>query len=207
MIGVNRHDDVVQQREGELRAEQPLHQREVEADAHPVLVPLAVVGGRRIQSALVKIDVKAKTPLGRGQLRREVGLVLAVDRAVKCAEVLLHLVIKRVELLFQHVAINRVGLLRSVHGDFRGLVLSHLFTVVAEAGLRRRQECLGIQCCGLVRLGFNNLRQGLQAFRERLRDGEPAGCKSRLLFPNSIDGRKDFPERIKDQSSMPTAAG
>ena len=197
MIGVNRHDDVVQQREGELRAEQLLHQREVEADAHPVLVPLAVVGGRRIQSALVEIDIKVETSLGRRQLGREVGLVLAVDRAVERTEVLLYLVVKRVELLFQHVAISLVGPLRSVHGDLRGVVLSHHFTAVAEAGLRHRQECLGIQCCGLVWLGFNSLRQGLQVFREHLRNGEPTGRKSRLLFPNSIDGRKDSPERIE----------
>src|SRR5439155_14732432 len=53
---IDGHDDVVQQRDRETLAEQPLHQSKVETDPHAVLMAFAVIGGWWKQAALVEID-------------------------------------------------------------------------------------------------------------------------------------------------------
>src|ERR1700730_6435862 len=57
---VDRHDDVVEKSESELGAEQALHKREIEANPHPVLVTLAMIGAWRKQAPLVKINAQIK---------------------------------------------------------------------------------------------------------------------------------------------------
>ena len=44
---VHRHNDIVQERDREMIPEEPLHEREIKADPHTVLVALAMECGRR----------------------------------------------------------------------------------------------------------------------------------------------------------------
>ncbi len=60
---VDGHDDVVQNSETELFAQQALHQREIEADAHPVLMTFAVVRAGREHALVVKRDLEIELAL------------------------------------------------------------------------------------------------------------------------------------------------
>ena len=55
---VDRHHDIVEDGEAEARPELPFHQGEIQADAHAVLVPLAVVGRRRKHAFVVEGDLQ-----------------------------------------------------------------------------------------------------------------------------------------------------
>jgi hypothetical protein len=52
MTGINGHNNIVQERERESIPEQPLDKREIKADAHAVLMTLAVKSGRREKSLI-----------------------------------------------------------------------------------------------------------------------------------------------------------
>src|SRR3954454_4301009 len=82
MACIHGHNDIVQERDRESVAEEPFHEREVETDAHAVLMTLAVVRARRKQTAFVKVHVKIEPPLAWRELRGELGLIALVDGSI-----------------------------------------------------------------------------------------------------------------------------
>jgi hypothetical protein len=83
MSGVYGHDHIVQKSERESITEKSLHQREIKADAHAILMALAVVGAGRKKSAIVKIDIEIELSLARCELRGERAFVIFVNSAIK----------------------------------------------------------------------------------------------------------------------------
>ena len=106
---IHRHDHVVQERKCEPIAEEPLHEGEIKADAHAVLMTFAVEGTGREQSTFIEVNVKIELALARRQLRRELALVVFVDLAIVRAEIFLDLVVERVQLIIQDAAVGVVG--------------------------------------------------------------------------------------------------
>ena len=80
---VDGHDNVVQDGKPEPVAEHALHQREIQAHAHPVLVAFAVVGGGRKHALVVERHFQIELALRRIELRLEGALVVGVDVAVE----------------------------------------------------------------------------------------------------------------------------
>ncbi len=93
MAGINRHEHIVENGEGELVAEGVLHQGQIEAEAHAILMALAVIRAGREKATPVEINVKAE--LGRCRLEpaHKLIFVLAVDHEVIIGEVLGNFVI------------------------------------------------------------------------------------------------------------------
>src|SRR5258708_4767248 len=60
VASVNRHNDVIQERERELVAEQSLHKSQIEANPHAVLMAFAVVGAGRKEAPFVEINVEVE---------------------------------------------------------------------------------------------------------------------------------------------------
>ena len=93
VAGVDGHQDVVQGGEAEFFALESAHQGEEEAQAHAVLVSLAVEGARREEALAVEVDVERQLAGARRQPRLEGALVVAVDAAVERLEVAPHPVV------------------------------------------------------------------------------------------------------------------
>ena len=110
MSRINGHNNVVQKRDCELIAEQPLHEREIEADAHAVLMPLAVVRTRREKTSFIEVDIEVEFALAGRELRGELAFVVFVNRAIERAEVSLDCVVERIQLMFEHAAIGVIAL-------------------------------------------------------------------------------------------------
>jgi hypothetical protein len=132
---IDGHNHVVQKRKCKSIPEKPFHEREIKADAHAVLMALTVVGGGRKKTALVEIDVEIELAFARSELRGEHAFVVFVNRAIERAEVFLHLVVKRIQLLLQDAAVDVVGCLCESPCDLGRLVVSHGISVVAKAKL------------------------------------------------------------------------
>src|SRR5579859_1615387 len=88
---VDGHNDVIQQGKRKPLSEQPLHQCEIEADAHPVLMPCAMEGPRGEQAAIVETDIEREAAGSWRQLRSELDFIVFVDRPVVRAEIFLKL--------------------------------------------------------------------------------------------------------------------
>src|ERR1035437_829056 len=104
--GVHRHNHVVQKRKIESISEEPLHEREIKADAHTVLMALAMVSTGRKQTAFVEVDIEIELAFARGELRGELGLIVFVDRPIERAEVFLHVFIECVQLILHDAAVG-----------------------------------------------------------------------------------------------------
>src|SRR5437016_4164381 len=80
MPHVDGHNHIVEKRERKLIPEQALHESEVKAYAHAVLVSFAMIRAGREKSALIEVDIEIELPLTRGELRGKFALVVFVDR-------------------------------------------------------------------------------------------------------------------------------
>ena len=60
MVAIDGHDNVVQQSKSKALSEETLHEREVEAKSHTVLVALAVIGPWRERAPTVKVHIETK---------------------------------------------------------------------------------------------------------------------------------------------------
>src|SRR6202035_1514717 len=126
------------------------HERKIKANAHAVLMSLAVVSTGREKPTLIEVNIKIELALARCELRRELAFIVFVDLAIERAEVFLDLVVETIQFMVQHPAIGLVGRLCSIPCDFRRLVLSDGLSVIAVAKLRSCQECLRIKDRRLV---------------------------------------------------------
>jgi len=202
---VDRHDDVIQQRERKPFTEQPLHEGKIKADAHAVLMPFTMEGRGWKQAAIIKVDVQAETTGGRRQLRGELALVVFIDRAVERAEILLHFVVKAIQLVFHYIAVGIIRSLRTSRGIFGRLVLSHCFAIVNQAKLRRCEECLRIERRRLIGNRRYLFSQAMQVFGERFRCFQPAGRQAVLQAREAVHRRQRGPQPF--QVGLPSAEG
>src|ERR1035437_3392694 len=125
------------------------------------------------QAPVEKIHVESYASGGRLDLRRECLFVICVNGRVKCAEVLLHLLVEGIQLLFHNLAVNIECGLCCSKGYFHGVVLTPRLAVIAAAKLRSREEGLGGECRRLVGLCFDLFLKSFQRSRELFRHCEP----------------------------------
>src|SRR5260370_39912681 len=90
MTRVYGHQDVVEHREGEPGPIKMPHEREVQAEAHGVLMAFAVVCARREKAAAVEVDVKSQFTHRGHKLSFEFVLVVSIYETVPGCEVLLN---------------------------------------------------------------------------------------------------------------------
>src|SRR5215469_8425657 len=79
---IDGHEHIIQNREGECWSEQMSHKGEVQAEAHTVLVALAVICSGWKFTSSIEIHIEAQFANRRSQLRREFTFVVSVDVAI-----------------------------------------------------------------------------------------------------------------------------
>jgi hypothetical protein len=132
---LNRHHDIVEQGNREFLLQEALHQCEIEAHAHPILVAFAVERRRWKKPALVEIDREVKLAFTWCKLCRKLDLIVVVDGAVKGAEVTLDALVQCVEFCLHGAAVNFVSCLGSFARCIRVLVTTHRGAVVVQTKL------------------------------------------------------------------------
>ena len=60
MAGIHRHQNIIENSERELVAERVLHQGEVQAKSHSILMTFTVIRSGRKRAATVKVDIEAE---------------------------------------------------------------------------------------------------------------------------------------------------
>ena len=138
MILVDGHHDVIEHHEAEAVAKETLHQRQVQADSHAILVALAVVGAGRVHSLVVERNLQIELTLGRFKLRLERLFVLPVDLAVEVTEITFDRVIQGAQTLLRNVTVGVVDALADLRCLLRPLFGPARLAVGFEAVLGER---------------------------------------------------------------------
>lgn len=87
MAGIDGHQDIIEHRKGELVAERVLHQGQIQAHAHTVLMPLTMIGTGRECPTAIEIDVETEFGGHRLQLADELAFIV-IDSLVELREFL-----------------------------------------------------------------------------------------------------------------------
>jgi len=82
MLGINRHNHIVENCEREIGTQDPLHQGEVEAHPHSVLMAFAVICAGREHAFLMEVHQEPKLPVHRFKLSLELPLIIMVDELI-----------------------------------------------------------------------------------------------------------------------------
>ena len=108
VILVDGHHDVIEHREAEAVAKEALHQRQVQADSHTILMALAVVGAWRVHSLVIERDRQIELALCRFELRLERPLVLTIDLAVEVTKITFDCVIQGAQTILRNFTVGGV---------------------------------------------------------------------------------------------------
>src|SRR3546814_7497832 len=90
---VDGYQHVVENGESEAFSKQVAHEREIQAEPHPILMSFAVIGTRREAAAAIEIHIEAELADRRNEVRSEVAFVVLVDLTIIIGKRFLHLMI------------------------------------------------------------------------------------------------------------------
>jgi hypothetical protein len=132
MVCIDRHHDIVKESDREAFIQEVLHQRKIQAYAHPVLVAFAVKRSRREKTALVEVHRKVEFALTRRELGGKFYFVAFVDGSIERAEIVLNTFVKRIQFCLHRTAVGVIGRLGGFALGLRTLVLAHRITVIIQ---------------------------------------------------------------------------
>ena len=188
VILVDGHHDVIKHREAEAVAKEALHQRQVQADSHAILVALAVVGAGRVHSLVVERNLQIELTLGRFELRLERLFVLPVDLAVEVTKITFDRVIQVTQTLIRNVTVGVVDALANLRCLLRPLFSPARLATGFEAVLGERQKTVCRPGSALVRLCFDGRREGFDLRCQRSRRCDPTLLKTSLMAKHLFHG-------------------